>query len=84
MKVVANLTQGDLKAAVAEYLKNNGFNTVPENVHFNMTRGDRPGEVDTFTASAECDSTPVKPNKPVYRGDELDMPRRKDKSFGVV
>lgn len=83
MKVVASLTQGDLKAAVAEYLKNDGFNTVAENVQIYVSRDERSGD-DTFTASAECDSTPVKPNKPVYRGDELDMPRRKDKSFGAV
>lgn len=72
MKVTANLTQGDLKAAVVEYLSKNGFTTTVENVHFNLTRGDRPGESDTFSASAECSTTPMKPNKPVYRGESSD------------
>lgn len=72
MKVTANLTQGDLKAAVVEYLSKNGFISSVENVRFTISRGDRPGEPDTFSASAECSTTPVKPNKPVYRGESCD------------
>lgn len=58
MKVTANLTQGDLKDAVVQYLRQRGFSVVPENVQFHLIRGDRPGESDTYTASAACEVKP--------------------------
>lgn len=69
MKVVANLTQGDLKDAVVQYLKLRGFSVVPENVQFHLVRGDRPGESDSYTASAACEMKP----QTTYRGDSDDL-----------
>ena len=73
MKVTANLTQGDLKDAVVQYLKLRGFSVVPENVQFHHVRSDRPGESDSYTASAACEMKP----QTTYRdggSDDLQMP----------
>lgn len=78
MNVIANLNQGDLKDAVVQYLKQKGFNTIPENIRFDVTRETRPGEVNIFTAVAECNLKP----QTNYRGDndELQMPTLRSRS----
>lgn len=37
MNVTANLNQSDLKDAIVQYLKQKGFDTVPENIRFDVT-----------------------------------------------
>jgi hypothetical protein len=69
MKVTASLTQDDLKDAVVQYLKQRGFNVVPENISFHHVRGDRLGESDSYTASAACEMKP----QTTYRGDSDDL-----------
>ena len=64
MKVAAHLSEEDIKQAIVNYLRMQGFNTTVDKVSLSFPRPEHPSGPETFSASAECESKP----QVTYRG----------------
>jgi len=50
--ITVNLTESQIKEAIAAYLSENGYSASPHRVLITRTVGDRPSDCDSYSASA--------------------------------
>lgn len=55
MKITVQLSEADLKQAVAEFMRTRGYKVDTTNMVFSTLIGDRPGDVDEYMVTASCE-----------------------------